>query len=105
MSRGGYALLLGGQMGAAAGLGKRLAPLAEFRLWLEGVSPRVPEAGHLLLEAPPETFADRFTGSRLMVLYDHACAVAALARLGTPAALAGHPMDFTIWVRFKLSDN
>jgi protein TonB len=23
----------------------------------------------------------------------------------TPAALAGHPMDFTIWVRFKLSDN
>lgn len=32
-------------------------------------------------------------------------AVRAAPYPATPTALAGHPMDFTIWVRFKLSDN
>lgn len=32
-------------------------------------------------------------------------AVRAAPYPATPAALAGRPMDFTIWVRFKLSDN
>lgn len=90
-----YALMFGGQAGAASGLGKLLASWPGFDAWLEKVcAESAPDARWLLLEAPASIVTERFTAARMMVLYNHACAEMALARFGRPSALCGYSLGF-----------
>jgi [acyl-carrier-protein] S-malonyltransferase len=44
--------------------------------------------------APQEEISDRFTASKVMVLFDLLCGHAALERFGKPAAVAGYSLGF-----------
>ncbi len=90
-----YALLFGGQAGAAGGLGRRLASWPGFGAWLDKVSAQsAKDAKWLMLEAPEHVASGRFQAARLMVLYNQACAEMALSELGPPVALCGYSLGF-----------
>lgn len=92
---GPLALLIGGQLGAAQGLGRPLAEEPAFDRWLaQRRGAGTADAEALLLQAPCPSAADRFGAARLMVLYGHAAATVALDRSGPPAALTGYSLGF-----------
>lgn len=95
MTDGPRALLIGGQLGAAEGLGRPLAQEPAFARWLsEREAAGTADAGDLLMGSPCPAAADRFEAAPLMVLYGHAAAAVALDRFGPPAAVTGYSLGF-----------
>jgi len=88
-------LLFGGQLGAAAGLGRRLAGEPAFARWLaEREAAGTSDARALLLDELCPAASDRFSAARLMVLFNSAAAAVCAQRLGPPTAVAGYSLGF-----------